>query len=157
MSTNFSLSMHYGIIFAGNSSNSGKIFTLQKEIVRIMAGAQSGTTCRSLFKKLEILPVPCQYILSLINFIINNQEIFQTNSSIHNINIRNKHHLHRANAHLSCFQNSTFYVGIKIFNILPSNVTILKVRQGKCKAALRKCLTHSFYSVDEFFIGKCNL
>jgi hypothetical protein len=30
----------YGIIFWANSSNSGKIFTLQKKIIRIMAGAQ---------------------------------------------------------------------------------------------------------------------
>ena len=33
----------------GNSSNSGKIFTLQKKIIRIMAGAQPRTSCRSLF------------------------------------------------------------------------------------------------------------
>ena len=33
----------YGMIFGGNSSNSGKIFTLQKRIVRIMAGAQPRT------------------------------------------------------------------------------------------------------------------
>jgi hypothetical protein len=34
-----------------------------------------------LFKKLEILPVSCQYIFSLINFILSNKENFQTNSS----------------------------------------------------------------------------
>jgi hypothetical protein len=89
------------IIFGGNSSNSGKICTSQMKIVRIMAGAQMRTSCRSLFKQLEILPVPCQYILSLMNF-INNQEIFQTNSSIHNISTSNKHHLHRSCANLSC-------------------------------------------------------
>jgi hypothetical protein len=33
----------YGIIFGGNSTNSRKIFTLQKQIVRIMAGAQPRT------------------------------------------------------------------------------------------------------------------
>ena len=43
-----------------------------------MAGAQPKTSCISLRKQLEILPVPCQYILSLMNFIINNQGIFQT-------------------------------------------------------------------------------
>ena len=70
----------YGMIFCGGySSNSGKIFTLQKKSVTIMAGAQPRTPCRSQFKQSEILPVPCQYILSLVNFIINNQEIFQTN------------------------------------------------------------------------------
>jgi hypothetical protein len=53
----------YAIIFWGNSSNSGKIFTLQKKIVRIMAYAQPKISGRSLLQQLEILPVPCQYIL----------------------------------------------------------------------------------------------
>jgi hypothetical protein len=43
----------YGIIFWGNSSNSGKIFTLQKKFVRIMAAAQPRTSYRSLFKQSE--------------------------------------------------------------------------------------------------------
>jgi len=47
-----------------------------------MAGAQLRTSCRSLLKQLEILPVPFQYILSLMDFSINNQEIFKTNSSV---------------------------------------------------------------------------
>jgi hypothetical protein len=76
----------YGIISWGNSSNSGKIFTLQKKIIRIVVGARPRTQCRSLFT------CPCQYIFSLMNCIVNNQENFQINSSIHNINIRNKHH-----------------------------------------------------------------
>jgi len=42
-----------------------------------------------------------------MSFIINNQETFQTYSSVRNINTRNKHHhLHRRNAKLSC-QKST--------------------------------------------------
>ena len=86
-----------------------------------MAGAQPRTSCRSLFKQLEILPVPFQYILSLMNFIINNLEIFQTNSSLHNSNTRNKHRIHKPNANPSCFQKSTFYAGIKIFNSLPQS------------------------------------
>jgi len=62
----------YGIIFCGNSSYSGKIFTVQKKTVTIVADAQPRTSCRSLFQQLEILPVPCQLILSLMNFTINN-------------------------------------------------------------------------------------
>jgi len=69
-----------------------------------MADAQPRTSSRNLFKKSDILPVPCQYILSLMNTIINNQENLQTNSSINNINARNKHHLHRPNANLPPFQ-----------------------------------------------------
>jgi len=141
----------YGIIFWGNSSNSGKIFTLQKKFIRIMGGAQSRTSCRSLFKQLETLPVSFQYIT-------NNQEIFQTNSPIHNINSRNKHQLHRTNVNLSCFQKSTFDNGIKIFNSLPPSVAILKNDRTKFKAALRKFLhTHPFYPINEFFMSKDDL
>jgi hypothetical protein len=43
-----------------------------------MAGAQPRTSDRGLFKQLGNLPVPGQYILLLMNFIINNQEILQT-------------------------------------------------------------------------------
>jgi hypothetical protein len=93
----------FGIIFWGNSSKSRKIFTLQKKIIRLMVAAQHRTSRRSLFK-LGTLPVSCQYILSLMNFIINNQKMFKTNSSIHNINTRNKHNLHGSNVNLSCFQ-----------------------------------------------------
>jgi hypothetical protein len=70
----------------------------------------------------------------LINFNINNQENFQTNSSTHNINTRNKHHLHRQNANLSC-QKSTFYVGINIFNSLPISLTIFKNDKAKSGVA----------------------
>jgi len=118
----------------GNSSNSAKIFTLQKRTVRIMAGAQPRTLCRRIFKQLEILS------LSLLNFTIYNQENSQTNSSIHNTVLIN-------------FQRSTFYAGIKTFNSLPPILKILKNDEAKFKTALRKYLnTHSFYSVDELFM-----
>jgi len=47
----------YELTVWGNSSKSGNIFTLQKKIIRVMAGAQPRTSCRSLFKQSEILPV----------------------------------------------------------------------------------------------------
>jgi hypothetical protein len=43
----------YGIILGGNSSYSGKNFTLQKKIIRIMAVAQPRTSCRSIFNQLR--------------------------------------------------------------------------------------------------------
>jgi hypothetical protein len=87
-----------------------------------------------------------------MNFIVGNQENFQTSLSIHGTNTRNKHYLHTPNANLSCFQNGTFYAGIKIFNSLPCSLTFLKNEKAKFKLALRKYLNaHSFYSVDEFF------
>jgi hypothetical protein len=102
------------------------MFTLQKRIVRIMVGAKPIISCSSLFKKFDILPIPCQYIFSIMNFIINNQENFQAHSSVHSINTRNKHNLHRTTANLSYFLKSTFCAGINIFNSLPLTLTNLR-------------------------------
>ena len=91
---------------------------------------------------------------SLMSFIIENQEKFQTNSSVHNINTRNKHHFHRPVANLSCFQKGSSYSGIRIFNSLPQSITNLKTEKTHFKMTLKKFLNaHSFYSVDECF--KC--
>jgi hypothetical protein len=148
--TYFHSIMKYGIIFWGNSSNSKKIFTLQKKIIRIMVGA-----CRSLFKKIRDFTYSMSKYIFISEHYLNNQEHFQTNSSIHSIDTSNKHHLHRPNANLSGFQKSTFYAGIRIFNRLPLSLISLKNEKTKFKVALRKYLnTHSFYSVDEFFMYK---
>jgi hypothetical protein len=93
--------MKYGIIFWGNSPNSKMIFTLQKWTVRNIGGDKSRTSCRNLFMSLEILSLPCEYIFTLMNFVVNNQEHFQTNSAIHSV--KNRDHLHRPTANLSYF------------------------------------------------------
>jgi hypothetical protein len=51
-----------------------------------MSGAETRASCRGLFRKLEILPVPCQYILSLVLFIIDSPNNFQTGLEIQSTN-----------------------------------------------------------------------
>ena len=147
----FHTTANYGIILWGISSYSRKIFTLQKRIIWIMMGAHPRTSCRELFKKLEILTIPSQYIYLLVSFFIGYQDKFLTNSSVHSKNTRNKHHLHRPIANLSCFQKGAYYSGIRIFNNLPQSITSLRNEKPQFKAALIFLCAHSFYSVDEFF------
>jgi hypothetical protein len=132
-----------------------------------MVGAHHRTSCRRLLKRLEILTVSSQYIyiyiyiyiyplmmmiFYLFIYLFKNQETFQTNLSVHNINTRSKHHFHRTVANLSCFQKGASYSGIKIFNSLPRSITSLKNEKTQFRIALKKFLyVHSFYSVDEFF------
>jgi hypothetical protein len=112
-------------------------------------------SCRGLFKRLQTLPLPCEYIFSLLNFIINNQEHFQTKSAVHSVDTRNKHHLHRPVANLTCFQKRTYYAGIKNLNNLQSSLKSLVNEKAKFKVALKRYLnTYSFYSVDEFLVSK---
>jgi hypothetical protein len=65
--------LSHGIIFWGLSSSSNKLFKLQKRVVRIMTGQGNRTSCRELFKKLEILPLKSQYIFSILLFVVNNK------------------------------------------------------------------------------------
>jgi hypothetical protein len=62
----------YGISFWNNSSSSKKIYNLQTKMIGIVAGVKPRNSCRGVFKTLEILPLSCEYIFSLMNFIINN-------------------------------------------------------------------------------------
>jgi hypothetical protein len=126
------------------------IFTLQKINARIIAGVKSRNSCRNLFTRLEMLPLPCEYILILLNFVVNNQEHFQTNSGIHSVNTRNRDHHHRPTANFSYFQKSAYCAaGIKIFNSLPSNLRSLINKQTQFKVALKRYLnTHCFYFVE---------
>jgi IS1 family transposase len=79
------------------------IFTLQKRTVKLITGVKSRNSCRNLFMRLETLPLPCKHIFTLMNFVINNQERIETNSTLHSVNTRNRDHLHRPTAKLSCF------------------------------------------------------
>ena len=70
--SHFNAIITYGLPFWGNSPHSTKIFKMQKRIVIIMMGYRNRVSCRSLFKRLEILPFMSQYILSLMLFVKTN-------------------------------------------------------------------------------------
>jgi len=151
----FYSSIKYGIIFGGISSNSAKIFTLQKKIVRIMAGAQPRTSCNSssLLKQLQILFSANIYFhlgtsLSIITKFF--KQIHLYTMLIQGISIT---FIDQIPTYLVF--KSTFYAGTKIFNSVPPSVTIRKNDKAKFKTVLRKYIhTYSFYSVDEFFMCK---
>jgi hypothetical protein len=126
----------------GNSSNSKRIFTLQKKIIRIIAGTKPRNLCRRLFKKLEILSLPREKIISLMNFIINN----------HSVITRNKNHLHRPTANISCLQKGAYYAGIKIFNSPPHS---LKTILNKKKSSIKKVPKHTHLFI--LLMNSCSL
>jgi hypothetical protein len=68
--------MSYGIIFWGKSWHSSIIFRLHKKVIRIMEGCGNRLSCRSLFKKFQILPLKSQYMLSLLMFVVQNKTLF---------------------------------------------------------------------------------
>ena len=143
--------IRYGIIFWGNSTNSCRVFKLQKRVLRIMSGMGLRASCRGLFKKLEILPVPCQYILSLMLSIIDNPNNFRTGLEMHGLYTRRRNHLFTPVANLASVQKGITYSGIKIFNSLPNSILNHRNDRNTFKNELYKyLLNYSFYSVKEF-------
>jgi len=117
--------LSYGIIFWGNSHPSNCIFKIQKRIIRIITNTVSRDSCRQLFKQLQILSLPSQYIFSLLVFVIKNRGLFQSNSEIHDLNTRFNHNLHLPFTNLTLVQKGVLYSESKIYNHLPSNIKVL--------------------------------
>jgi hypothetical protein len=106
--------MTYDLIFWDNSPLCICIFRLQKRLIRIITNSGSRDTCRELFKKLKVLPLCSQYILSLSLFMVKNKSLFLSNSEIHTVNTRNSNNLHYPSCNITVFQKRTYYLGVKI-------------------------------------------
>jgi hypothetical protein len=141
----------YGIIFWGNSTNISRVFKLQKKVIRIISGVGPGDSCRRLFGKLDILPLSCEYILSLMLFVIDNQINFLSGLKVHGLNTRSKSQLYLPTSNLSVFQKSTKLTGIRLFNSLPRTIQNLRNDRISFKNNLSPYLMkNSFYTVSEF-------
>jgi len=86
--------MSYEIIFWGNSSHSFMIFGIQKKAIIIMEGCGNRVSCRNLFKKLQILPLTSQYMLSLLMLVVQNKNLFLTNNENHNLDTIQRNNLY---------------------------------------------------------------
>jgi len=144
--------MSYGIIFWGQSTNSIRVFRLQKRIIRIMLGCKSRDSCRKLFISLKILPLPSQYIFCLLLFVVKNKYLFSTNNELHPIGTRQYQNLHQPSANLTKYQSGVYYVGIKLFNSLPTFIKQEFNNYNKFLPFFKKFLCeNSFYSLEEFY------
>jgi hypothetical protein len=62
--------MTYGIIFCGNSALGATIFRLQTIAIRIMEECGNRVSCRDLFRKVHILQLTSQYLLTVLTFVV---------------------------------------------------------------------------------------
>jgi len=111
---------------------------MQKRIVRIMMGCRKEVSCRNLFRKLKILPLMSQYILSLVMFIIKNENQFTVNSEILNIKTRQHTNLHQHTLNLAGYQQGVYYRGVRPYNNLPSDIKQLSDDPKNFELQLKK-------------------
>jgi len=141
----------YGTIFWGNSTYSSTIFKLQKKVIRIMMNVGNRESCCKLFKKLNILPLYSQYILSLLLFVVNINTL-KFNSVVHSINTRQCSDLYLPSVNLYKVQKAVYHSGIKVFNCLPPRIKCLSSDMRKFKSPSKRFfLEGSFYTIQEYF------
>jgi hypothetical protein len=114
-----------------------------------MCGVGPRSSRRSLFRKLNILLIACQYMLSLMLFIVDNQKDFLTNATVYGLDTRNKNHLYLLVVSLSCVHKGVSQSGVKIFNSLPSNIQ--SYRNDRKRLKNNCCSTVHFDKCEIFF------
>jgi len=136
----------------GNSHHSINIFKIQKRIIRIMTNSNRHDTCHPLFSQFRILPLPSQYIYSLLLFVATNKKLFLLNSQFHDINTHHNNNLHIPSTGLTLVQKGVAYSGCKIYNHLPRQIKNISNSVALFKSKLNKfLLRYAFYSVDEYY------
>jgi hypothetical protein len=140
--------MSYGIISWGNSTDSKKAFYIQKKIIRIMAGTKMRASCKELFKTFNILPLASEFLFSLLSFVADNLETYQTKST------RYRYNLHVPNTDLSKYQKGVYCSGIKLFSNLLPTIKRLNHNIKKFQPSLKEYLLSHSYSVEEFTLAK---
>ena len=103
-----------------------------------MSGAEPRASCKGLFRRLELLPVLCQYILSLMLFFIDNPNNFQTVAEVRGLCTRSKNQLFIPNTNLRGVQKGITYSAIKIYNSLPITILSLKNDRKRFKNELHR-------------------
>jgi hypothetical protein len=117
-----------------------------------MTGIRNRDSCIEYFKRLKMLPLQLQFLLSLLLFVAENPDYFRLNSEIHGFNTKNKSNLHLPPTKLTICQKGPYYSGIKAFNNLPTYIKNLLQNKKQFKQALKEFLhSYSFYSLKDFY------
>lgn len=142
--------LRYGLVIWGNSVDLPRAFRAQKKCIRSICGLTPRESCKPLFTKLNILPVPCMYIYATAVFVKSNLEKFITAKEYYPRTCRNinrlvidripKTALYRKNCYSMC---------VKIFNKLPEEFKECNLKLFKIKL-FKWLLEKKFYSIKEF-------
>jgi hypothetical protein len=117
-----------------------------------MIGCNSRVSCRNLFRRLEILPLASQYILSLMIFVVNNTNLFILNSENHITSTRQSNNFYQPIANFTVYQKEVYCMGIRVYSNLPPHIKDVSHNPRKFEICLKHFLyIHYFYSIALYF------
>jgi len=71
---------------------------------------------------------------------IRNKNQFMLNFEIHHIDTRQQANFHQPSVNMAKFQKGVYYLGVKVFNMLPSYIKTESENPKKFKVVLQKFL-----------------
>ena len=113
----FHSNLSYAILNWGHSTHSSKAFSLQRRCLRIITRLGYRECCREQFIKLNILTLPCIYILECLLFIKQRQNLYIRYCDIHNYDTRNRDRIVPNYLRLSRTRDGASYLCIKMYNV----------------------------------------
>lgn len=147
--------LSYGLILWGNSVDVDRIFKIQKKCIRVLCNARISDSCVPLFRKLNILPLPCLYIRDVCVFVNSHPEYFKKRKEV--IQRRTRAHIMSLLCKPPCrkdmYKRNVFNMSIVIFNHLPQNLRTLSGNMFKSKLT-KWLMEKGFYSVKDYLSHK---
>ena len=84
-------------------------------------------------------------------FVAKNRQLFVSNEAVHKIDTQQKVDLHVPMAKLTKLQKGVYYMGITLYNALPTHIKDITHNTGKQKLKLKRFLLEkSYYTIKEY-------
>ena len=143
--------LSYGLLLWGNSVDVDRAFKIKKKCIRAICNAWSGDTCKPLFIKHNILPLPCMYIRDICVFVKYHSEYWKKRSEVLLRKTRAKYMnlQYKPPARKDIYKKNSFNMCILLYNCLPERLRLLDDKSFKRRLS-EWLLHHCFYSVREF-------
>ena len=139
---------NYNIVFWGNLVSVGKLFKIQKRIVRRMLGLKYAESCRSHFRKLGILTIAGLYLFKLLKLVKENTEDYRNFASVHGHYTRGRHDIKLVGNTSAKYYSNVLGAGARLFNKLPNSLKTIE-NEKNFEKELKDYLVHGeFYSVE---------
>lgn len=122
--------LRYGLIMWGNSTDQNRAFIAQKKCIRAITGLRPDESCRPIFKKLGLLPLPSLYIYETCMFVKKHQELFSNATDLYPRNRRDPHKLVLdILPRLAKYNKSCISMCVRIYNKIPSNLKTIIIQK----------------------------
>lgn len=145
--------LSYGLRLWGSCSKYKfeRVFRMQKKAVRILSKLNSRESCRNAFRELELLTLPCLYILDVTLYSRFKCDLVQ-GGDVHQYETRGRDNYRAGQHKLMAFEHLPSQAGIKFINKLPEDIKQIN-NPKQFKTRLRHLLVlRALYSVDEFMM-----